>query len=850
MKSEKRRIAEEGSFIAEWKKWGPYLSERQWGTVREDYSIDGSAWEYFTFDDALSRVYRWGEDGIAGISDNEQLLCFAPAFWNGKDPFIKERFFGLTHDQGNKGEAVKELYHYLDNTPTHSYMVMLYKYPQEEFPYQKLILENINRESFDPDYNLIDTGVFRENRYFDIFIEYAKKTPEDILIRISVHNRGPEESTLYLIPQLWFRNILQNNEDEKKSVLFSEGKGLIQADNEKLDIMYFYAQNEPEMLFCDNESVSDPYSGETDENRYFKNGINEYIVNNNGEAVNREKKGTKAAVLYKLDVSPREPVTVNLRLTNRLMLRPFSDFQKVFSKRIRETDRFYREIIDPAQTPDIKNIQRQGAAGLLWTKQYYNYNIREKLEQSAAPGDSEFSSIDNRNKEWLNIRNDDIVSVPDKWKNPWYSSWDTAFTACAMADIDPEFAKNQLYLLTTPRFMHNTGKIPADEWNFDKVIPPIHAWAAWHVYSTDKDNNKNKGDLIFLESVFQKLMLNYNWWLNQKDASGNNVLQGGVFGFENNDFCEDPNADAGSRTIQACGISWMTVFCIKLMAMAVELSQINPVYQETAVRLLDEFFFLGKALKNTGPQNIDIWDEDEGFYFDRMIIGEDDNIYHTKIPSITGIIPLLAVEVLNKKQMKKNPDFDEWISGLDEDHEFAENIKLMKEPGQNKNRLFSLTDDNKIHRILGRLFSESGFLSQFGLSTSCLDKTDRYGTFSRIWFPLNFLVIETLKKYHTFYGNELKIGFPTGSGNFVSLQDAAVELSKKLLKLFEINNNGRRISGDYSGRGTYDPNFDNYIDFYEYFDPVSGKGYGALHKTGWTGLINNIISNLHEERKR
>ncbi len=847
MRSEKRRIAEDRSFFAEWKKWGPYLAERQWGTVREDCSTDGSAWDYFTFDDALNIAYSSGEDGIAGISDYEQHLCFAPAFWNGQDPIIKERLFGLTNEQGNRGETVKEVYYYLDNTPTHSYMVMLYKYPQEEFPYQKLKLENFNRDRFDPEYGLMDTGVFQGNRYFDIFIEYAKKNPEDILIRITVHNRGPEKAHIHLIPQLWFRRTWSNRDEDKKPVMSLEGKGLIQTECEKLDLMYFYAQNEPEVIFCENESALDHFPREEGDKRFNKRGINDYIIKGKNDAVNPENTGTKAAVIYDLGVNPGKPVTVYLRLTNRLMIKPFSDFRKVFSKRIKETDRYYGEIIDSRQSRDIKNIQRQAAAGLLWSKQFYCYDLSKKVSQLDIADDSNYYSGFNRNRNWQNIRNDDIVSVPDKWKNPWYSSWDTAFNACAYAGLDPDFAKNQLYLLTTPRFMHNTGKLPADEWDFDKIIPPVHAWAVWYVYCADKEKNRNKGDLIFLESIFQKLLLNYNWWLNRKDEFGNSVLQGGLFGFENNDFCDDLNIEGENRIIQACGISWMSVFCIKLMAMAIELSQINPVYQETAVRLLDEFFLFGRALKNLGPQKIDLWNDNEGFYFDRMEISEEGQVYQTGIPSITGLIPLFAVEVFDKKQMKKNPDFNDWLSGLEDDHEFVENIKIMKEPGKNRNRLFSLLDENKIHRILGRVFSGSTFLSKFGISNSSMENSERYGTENKIWFPLNFMLIESMKKYYSYYGNGLKIGFPTGSGNFISMLDATTELSKMLINLFKRNENDVRVYNSGQSSLILDPNFNKYIDYFEYFDPGTGKGSGSKHKTGWTGLINNFIKNLEND---
>jgi hypothetical protein len=851
-----------------WKKWGPYLTDRQWGTVREDYSQNGDAWEYVTHDAARSRAYRWGEEGIAGISDDQQILCFALSFWNGKDPVLKERFFGLTGREGNHGEDVKEYYYYLDNTPTHSYMKMLYKYSQNEYPYKKLIDENKRRGRLDPEYELIDTGIFDQDKYFDIFIEYCKNGVEDILIRITVHNRGKQKAEINIIPQIWFRNTWAWGYNEYKPKISYNNDHVVLAQHKYLGNYNLYCERNCDFLFCENETNTKRLYG-ADVKGYFKDGINDCIVNKKNDTVNILKVGTKAAVNYKIIVSNEQREIIRLRLINKTLSKPFDDFEEIFGKRIKEADEFYSEIQLNIKSEDERNIQRQAFAGMLWNKQFYYYDIPQWLKGDPGQPVPPKERLNGRNSTWFHLNNADIISMPDKWEYPWYAAWDLAFHCITLSMIDPEFAKKQLVLLTREWYMHPNGQLPAYEWNFSDVNPPVHAWAAWRVYKIDKKNNNGKGDISFLESVFHKMLLNFTWWVNRKDKDDRNIFQGGFLGLDNiGVFDRSEELPSGEHLQQADGTAWMAMFSLNMLRISLELSNANPIYQDLATKFLEHFLYIAGAMTNIGGQGINLWDNDDEFYCD--VLHTKNGFTALKIHSMVGIIPLFAVEVIDPEIIEKCPEFAErmdWFLNYRPD--LSNLVSRWNIKGKGERRLFSLLRGHRLKRILKRMLDESEFLSDYGIrALSKFHKDNPYifksdgrifkinyepaesesGLFGGnsnwrgpVWLPMNFLIIESLQRFHHYYGNDFKVEFPTNSGKYFTLNEISEELSDRLKNIFLKDKNGRRPVFGINKKFQTDSHFHNYLLFSEYFHGDDGYGLGASHQTGWTGLIAKLL---------
>ncbi len=858
-----------------WKKWGPYLTDRQWGTVREDYSPHGTAWEYVSHDAARSKAYRWGEEGIGGISDDRHLLCFAPAFWNGKDPIVKERLFGLTGNEGNHGEDVKEYYYYLDNTPTHSYQKMLYKYPHDEFPYNRLVEENRNRGKDKSEFELIDTGIFDDNRYFDINIEYAKADPEDILIQITVHNRGDSNADCHVIPQLWFRNSWSWEPDTDKPQMRSADTDSIEIEHSEVGNYRLYYEDAEDTLFCDNETNARRLYGINNAQGYFKDGINDYIVHGIKDAVNKDKIGTKAGVHYHVSISPGENVIIKLRLTNRTFKKPFQNFDALFQKRIQEADEFYAKIQAPVKDDDARSVQRQAFAGMLWSKQFYHFDVSRWLKGDPAQPTPPQERLNGRNHEWEHLCNADIISMPDTWEYPWYAAWDLAFHCIPLAMIDSDFAKEQLTLLTRESYMHPNGQFPAYEWSFGDVNPPVHAWATWRVYKIDKKQNNNEGDLAFLERVFQKLLLNFTWWVNRKDEHGSNIFQGGFLGLDNiGVFDRSAELPSGGHIEQSDGTGWMAMYCLNMMRIALELAKSNPVYQDMAGKFFEHFLYIAGAMRNIGNKGIDLWDDQDKFFYDVLhCSGEDHSgcdVITLKVRSMVGLIPLFAVETLEPDLLDRLAEFKKRVEQfLRRRPDLAGLISRWHEPGVGERRLLSLLRGHRMKRLLFRMLDENEFLSAFGVrALSKYHKehpyefhhngethTVRYqpaesdsGLFGGnsnwrgpIWFPLNYLIIESLQKFHHYYGDDLKIECPTGSGQYETILDVSNELAKRLSKIFLKDENGRRPVYDTHEKFNRDPYFRDHILFYEYFHGDTGRGVGASHQTGWTGLIAKLL---------
>lgn len=870
MNQEKLRLKQTRNSNTTWKKWGPYLTERQWGTVREDYSPHGTAWEYISHDAARSRAYRWGEEGIGGISDDYQLLCFAPAFWNGKDPILKERLFGLTGNEGNHGEDVKEYYYYLDNTPTHSYMKMLYKYPQQAFPYTQLVEENRRRGKNAPEFELIDTGIFNDDRYFDILIEYAKADTDDILIRITAHNRGSESAELHVIPQLWFRNTWTWQPNGIKPRLILGDTRSIHTEHERFKDFRLYFQGEPETLFCDNETNLPRLYGLNDVGGYFKDGVNDFMIHGQKQAINPNRIGTKVGLDYRLTIPANSSKTVNLRLCNRAFKNPFRSFDQIFEKRIQEANEFYGEIQSEIKADDARNVQRQAFAGMLWTKQFYYYDVAQWLEgdpgQPAPPKERQHG----RNHDWIHLNNADILSMPDKWEYPWYAAWDLAFHCLPLAMIDPEFAKEQLVLLTREWYMHPNGQLPAYEWAFGDVNPPVHAWATWRVFQIDRKLNQGRGDIAFLERVFHKLLLNFTWWVNRKDEHGHNIFQGGFLGLDNiGVFDRSSQLPTGGHLEQADGTSWMAMYSLNMLRISLELGLTNPVYQDLATKFFEHFLYIAGAMRNIGNAGIDLWDEEDEFYYD-VLHCPSGELVPIKLHSIVGLIPLFAVETLEPELLEKLPDFKrriEWFLNYRAD--LAGLISRWHEPGQGERRLLSLLRGHRMKRLLKRMLDETEFLSDYGVrSLSKFHQENPYRFFANgmeftvsyqpaesdsglfggnsnwrgpIWFPINYLIIESLQKFHYYYGDDFKIECPTGSGNFVTILQAASELSRRLTRIFMRDENGKRPVLGYNEKIQTDPHFRDYVLFHEYFHGDNGRGVGASHQTGWTGLVAKLL---------
>jgi hypothetical protein len=865
---EEERLLEARSRLVHWRRWGPYLSERQWGTVREDYSDRGTAWDYFPHDHARSRAYRWGEDGIAGISDNHQYLCFALALWNGRDPILKERLFGLSGSEGNHGEDVKEYYFYLDNTPTHSYMKYLYKYPQAAFPYAELVAENRRRGRGQPEFELADTGVFREERYFDLTVEYAKVSQDDILIQISAANRGPEEQPLHLLPTLWFRNTWSWNAQVKPSLRAtgsSSAIALIEADHPTLGRRWLYCEGPEELLFTENETNYARLFGVPNASPYVKDAFHARVVGAEAAAVNPDRRGTKAAAYYTRSIRPGQRALIRLRLSDRPDLaQPFGgEFETVLQARMHEADAFYARVC-PDGSPEDRNIQRQAFAGMLWNKQFYHFVVERWLKGDPAAPAPPASRRSGRNHEWPHLYSDDILSMPDKWEYPWFAAWDSAFHAIPLAMVDPDFAKGQLELLTREWYMHPNGQLPAYEWQFSDVNPPVHAWAALQVYELEQEIY-GRADRSFLERVFQKLLLNFTWWVNRKDAEGKNVFQGGFLGLDNiGVFDRSTTLPTGGHLDQSDGTSWMGMYCLNMLAIALELSKENMAYEDIASKFFEHFLYIADAMNHIGGDGTELWDEEDGFFYD--VLHLDNRHLYLKVRSMVGLIPLYAIETLGPQTLERLPNFKrrlEWF--IRNRPDLRRNVACMESAGMGAHRLLAIVSGDKLKRVLRRLLDEEEFLSPHGIrAVSRHHKDHPYtilndGTEHRVdyepaesmsglfggnsnwrgpvWFPVNYLIIEALGRFHRYLGDGFTVECPTGSGCYLNLAEVAAELSRRLVSLFKPDGRGRRpVFGS-----AYLPFEDDLLLFYEYFHGDNGAGIGASHQTGWTGLVAALI---------
>ena len=871
--AERDRLSQDRNGLESWRKWGPYVSERQWGTVREDYSPDGSAWDFFPHEHARGRAYRWGEDGIAGICDQQQILCFGLGLWNGKDPILKERLFGLTGSEGNHGEDVKELYYYLDATPTHSYLKMLYKYPQAEYPYRWLVEENRLRGRLSGEFELIDTGILNDDRYFDVYVEYAKAGPEDILVQITIHNRGPEEAAIHVLPQLWFRNTWSWTADSARPVMKLGPDGELAAEHEKLGSYRLYAEGSPQWLFCENDTNAAKLFGTPPTVGYFKDGFHEYIVHGNMDAVNPQHFGTKAAARYPLRIAAGSACRLRLRLVNGSVARPFAGFDEMFSRRLSEADDFYGHLQTGITDPDARHVQRQAWAGMIWSKQFYYLDVPQWL--SGDPGlPPPVQRKSGRNSDWPHLTTGDILSMPDKWEYPWFAAWDLAFHAIPLSMIDPEFAKNQLLLLTKESYMHPNGQLPAYEWSFSDVNPPVHAWAAWRVYQIDREHNAGRGDRAFLERVFHKLLLNFTWWVNRKDVQGHNIFQGGFLGLDNiGVFDRSAKLPTGGYISQCDGTSWMAMYSLNLMRIAVELAVVNPTYQDLAIKFFEHFLYIAAAMGNIGMQGIDLWDNIDEFFYDVLCLPDGQSV-PLKIRSMVGLIPLFAVEVLDEELLSKAPAFKERLEWfLNYRPDLAKLVSRWNDVGKGESRLLSLLRGHRMKCLLRRMLDETEFFSKYGVRALSRYHHDNpyifradgkefivsyqpaesdsglFGGNSNwrgpIWMPVNFLIIESLRKFHTYYGDEFKIECPVGSGKFITIAQVADELSRRLACIFQKDSDGVRPVYNGNEKLRSDPNFRDHVLFHEYFHGDSGRGVGASHQTGWTGLIAALIGTQH-----
>ena len=883
---EVKRLLEDAKRERNWKRWGPYLAERQWGTVREDYSPGGDCWNSFPHDHARSRAYRWGEDGLLGITDRGCRLCFGLALWNGKDPILKERLFGLTGPEGNHGEDVKECYFYLDSTPTHSYMKALYKYPQAEYPYARLVEENRRRDKGQPEYELVDTGVFDGDRYFDVFVEYAKAGENDVLVRITVANRGPEASTIHVLPTLWARNIWSAGsaaeERVRKPRLELGGDGAIHAEHASLGtyrLSFGTAQDgaPPVVLFTENDTNTRRHYGIEPQAPYVKDAFHEYVVHRNGAAVNPGLVGTKAAPLYVVDVPARGEIVLQLRLTEQAPAATLADplgpgFDAVFAERLHEADQFYDALSPKTSTIDERRVLRQAYAGLLWSKQFYHYIVKDWLdgdpEQPPPPAERKRG----RNADWRHLYNRDVLSMPDAWEYPWYAAWDLAFHMIPFANVDPQFAKEQLVLLLREWYMHPNGQIPAYEFAFSDVNPPVHAWAAWRVYKMT--GARGLRDRAFLSRVFQKLIINFTWWVNRKDSEGNHLFSGGFLGLDNiGVFDRSKPLPTGGVLEQADGTAWMAFYASTMMSIALELSRDNPATEDVASKFFEHFVAIADAMNTLGGTGL--WDEEDGFYYDQLHV--DGRSSPLKVRSLVGAIPLIAVEVLDSEHLDRLPGFNKRLKWfLENRKDLARQLSFM-EKGRGVKMLLALPTQERLVRVLRYLLDENEFLSPYGLrSLSRVHKNAPYvvhvngqefrvdydpaestsGLFGGnsnwrgpIWFPLNFLIVEALERYHHFYGDALKVECPTGSGNAMTLHEVARELSSRLARIFLADGTGRRPVHAADARYRDDPHWKDLVLFYECFHGETGRGVGASHQTGWTATVAKFVEDLARTRE-
>ncbi len=885
MTAEQQRLDQNDAGLVDWYKWGPYLSERQWGTVREDYSSDGNAWNYFPHDHARSRAYRWGEDGLGGITDNHNLLCFALALWNGKDPIIKERLFGLTNSEGNHGEDVKEYYFYLDSTPTHSYMKYLYKYPQEAFPYDDLVQTNRNRNRYELEYELLDTGIFDGDRYFDVIVEYAKADAEDILIKISIANRGPEAAPLHLLPTLWFRNTWSWEDSGSKPIMTKVeglGRSAVHAHitNPILDVYikdyYFYCDGVLPLLFTENETNNQRLFGTTNDSPFVKDGINNYLVHGQNSAVNPADTGTKVSPHYELMIGAGETKVVQLRLTQKkpeTLGDPFAGFDQIFAERLGEADAFYETVIPPAVQidDDRANVMRQALAGMMWTKQYFYYDLAQWLrERNITPWTPSNQRRHVRNNDWFHMLNDDVISMPDKWEYPWYAAWDLAFHVIPISLIDPDFAKHQLMLMLREDYLHPNGQIPAYEWNFGDVNPPVHAWATWEIYTRDRERNNGVGDIEFLKYAFSKLVINFTWWVNRKDAGGNNLFQGGFLGLDNiGVFDRSSPLPTGGYLDQADGTSWMVFFSQRMFQISIELALHDPLYEDFAIKFFEHTMWIAGAMDRIGEYNDELWDEQDGFFYDVLRFPNGDST-RLKVRSLVGLLALMAVAVFPTEAFDKLPHFKEVARKFIAQHpELTQNIHLPTQPGVCNRLMLSILNEKKLRRVLAYMFDESEFLSDYGirsLSRYHLENPYRFyhngqeykvgyvpgdstsGMFGGnsnwrgpIWMPVNLLMLRSLLQLYSYYGDDFKMEYPTGSGEEKTLFEISNCIGERLVKIFLKDESGRRPVYGSAEKFQTDPYWRDLILFYEYFNGDNGAGVGASHQTGWTGCIARII---------
>jgi Glycosyl hydrolase family 63 C-terminal domain len=872
--AEAARLADAREKTVPWRQWGPYLSERQWGTVREDYSADGNAWNYFSHDQARSRAYHWGEDGLGGISDDQQRLCFALALWNGKDPILKERMYGLTNSEGNHGEDVKEYYFYLDSTPTHSYMKYLYKYPQNAYPYLDLINTNKSRNRLQPEYELLDTGIFNEDRYFDVFIEYAKAAPTDFLIEINLCNRGPEESLVHVLPTLWFRNLWSWWPEEAKPALkdaSKDGAAAVAASDALLGDYFLHCEGDPQLLFTENETNNARLFGSANPTPYVKDGINDYVVVGKRDSVNPDKTGTKAAAHYELRVGAGVTAVVRLRLNTTApgAEDPFgARFSQIIDARRQEADAFYRSITPPGVGDDGANVMRQALAGMLWSKQYFCYDVNKWLEEHRAdPLLGETGVV--RNREWFHMISEHVISMPDKWEYPWFAAWDLAFHTIALAAVDPDFAKQQLDLLLLGLYLHPSGQIPAYEWNFSDVNPPVHGWATIFLYRTEQAL-RGKTDIEFLTRIFGKLTSNFGWWVNRKDRNGRNLFEGGFLGLDNiGVFDRSAPLPTGGYLEQADGTAWVALYAQNMLEIAIELAASRPAYEELATNFSTQFVLIGHAMNGVGPGGM--WDEDDGFYYDVLRL-PDGNSTRLKVRSMVGLLPICATTVVEKWQRERIPRLTaNWYERYRRMPELRETIHATG-PGHlgvAERGILALVNETRLRRILSRMLDENEFLSPYGIRALSRYHADHPYVFSvqgqeyrvnylpaesdtgmfggnsnwrgPIWMPVNVLLIRALTQYYLYYGDNFKIECPTGSGNLMNLFEVAHEITNRLTRIFLRDQNGKRPVFGGAEKFQSDPYWRDNLLFYEYFHGDNGAGIGASHQTGWTGLVAPLI---------
>ena len=873
--AEHARLAAAQARTAHWKRWGPYLAERQWGTVREDYSPHGTAWEYFTHEHARSRAYRWGEDGLLGISDNHQRLCFALALWNGRDPILKERLFGLSGPEGNHGEDVKECYFYLDATPTHSYMRGLYKYPQAAFPYDQLRQVNARRGREQPEYELLDTGIFDDNRYFDVLVEYAKAGPNDILIRVTLDNRGPEAAALHVLPTLWLRNIWSWEPVARKPRLVRRdapgGTVVIGVEHPELSSDFrLWVEGPPRLLFTDNETnVRRLFDdGQPDTGR--KDAFHDAVIHGREDLLLPDGAGTKVAAQHRLTIPAGGRTVLRLRLVDGGPAAPFgAEFDRIVAERQREADEFYATVIPAHLDEDARNVMRQALAGMLWSKQWYHYDVRRWLVGDPSQPPAPPERLHGRNADWTHLYNDDVLSMPDKWEYPWYAAWDLAFHTIALALVDPDYAKEQLILFLREWYMHPNGQIPAYEWGFGDVNPPVHAWAAWRVYKIDK-RIRGVADRRFLERVFQKLLLNFTWWVNRKDPEGKNVFEGGFLGLDNIGVFDRSRPLAGGGHLeQSDGTAWVGMFCLNMLAIALELAVDNPAYEDMASKFLEHFVYIAHAMNNIGGEGVELWNEADGFYYDALHMA-DGTVLPLRLRSMVGLVPLFAVQVLEAENISALPQFlRRLIWFLANRSDLQDQFVIQRSQGGPPRMLLSLVNGDRLRRVLRYMLDESEFLSPHGIRAlsryhrdhpyvlrlggmehrvayePAESTTGLFGGNSNwrgpVWFPMNFLLVEALQRFDYYYQGEFKVEFPTGSGQSMALRDVATALSRRLTRIFLRDPSGRRpVHGD-APLLQQDPWWRDLLLFYEYFHGDTGAGVGASHQTGWTGIVAKLL---------